>query len=182
MPAVTESPLRAVAAAFAASGLDAGLDRLLTAARGVTRAEAGTIYVRRGNHLHFSAVQNDVLVKRLGAEEVKRRLATKPLAMSEASIASYVALTRATVNLGDAYAIPVDRPYTLYRQVDATMDYRTRSMLVTPLRTRRSIVFGILQLINALDADGAVISFDKESEAAVRTLLDGVAVLEGWPE
>jgi hypothetical protein len=177
----TDQVLRAVAAGFAASGLDAGLEELLTAARDLTHAEAGTVYLRRGNHLHFSAVQNDVLVQRLGSDEVRRRLALKPLSMAETSIASYVALTRATVNLGDAYSIPVDRPYTLYRQIDSTMDYCTRSMLVTPLRARRGTVFGVLQLINSLGVDGDVIAFGKPSEAAITALLERAATVEGWP-
>ena len=37
------------------------LDHLLTAARRVTGAEAGTVYVRRGDMLEFAAVQNEVL-------------------------------------------------------------------------------------------------------------------------
>ena len=69
-----------------------GLERLLAAARRVARAEAGTIYLRRGEALEFAAVQNDVLARQVGE-------------------------------------VPVDRPYTLFREVDRNADYRTRSML-----------------------------------------------------
>jgi len=73
----------------------------------------------------------------------------RPLSLRETSIASYVVLTRSIVNLRDAYAIPMDRPYTLYRQVGRKTDYRTCSMLATPLRTAHGRLFGVLQLINA---------------------------------
>jgi GAF domain-containing protein len=147
-----------------------GLEHLLTAARRVTGAEAGTIYLRRGETLEFAVVQNDVLAKRLGADEVRKRLAARPLSLRETSIASYVVLTRSTVNLKDAYAIPMDRPYTLFRHVDAKADYKTRSMLALPLRDATGRVFGVLQLINALDDDKRVGAFSKDHQTLVQTL------------
>src|SRR5205823_3266388 len=59
------------------------LDHLLTAARRVTGAEAGTVYVRRGDMLEFAAVQNEVLERRIGAEEMRKRLAARPLSLSD---------------------------------------------------------------------------------------------------
>lgn len=146
------------------------LEHLLTSCRRVTRAEAGTVYVRRGHTLEFAVIQNDVLDRQLGADEVRRRVATRPLALGEASIASYVVLTRSTVNLPDAYAIPRDVPYTLFREIDRKADYTTVSMLALPLRDARQRVFGVLQLINALDARRRVRAFSKEHQAVVQML------------
>jgi GAF domain-containing protein len=153
-----------------APDLARGLDELLASARRVTGAQAGTVYLRRGDFLEFAAVQNDILARRLGAAEVRNRLAARPLSLREASIASYVVLTRATVNLHDAYEIPMDRPYTLFREVDRKADYRTRSMLATPLRDGRGRVFGVLQLINALDRRGKITAFSPEHQTLVQTL------------
>ena len=147
------------------------LEHLLTACRRVTGAEGGTIYLRRAETLEFAVVQNDVLAQRVGADEVRRRLAARPLSLRETSIASYVVLTRSTVNLPDAYAIPMDRPYTLFRQVDAKADYTTRSMLALPLRDAHGRVFGVLQLINAIAGPGRVGAFSKEHQAIVQTLV-----------
>ena len=157
------------------------LDHLLTAARRVTGAEAGTVYVRRGDMLEFAAVQNEVLERRIGAEEMRKRLAARPLSLSDPSIASYVVLTRATVNLGDSYEIPMDRPYTLFREVDRKADYRTRSMLATPLRDAHERVFGVLQLINAVDAQGLAGSFSSEHQAHVQTLAALAAQMPAAP-
>jgi GAF domain-containing protein len=156
-----------------------GLERLLTATRRVTRAEAGTVYVRRGDALEFAAVQNDVLARQIGEDEVRRRVGARSLPLSENSIASYVMLTRSTVNLRDAYAIPVDRPYTLFREVDRNADYRTRSMLALPLRDAAGRVFGVLQLINALDGRGAVRPFSRDEQRLVGELAAQTARLPG---
>jgi GAF domain-containing protein len=167
------------AALAAESDVMRGLERLLTTARRLTRAEAGTVYVRRGEVLEFAAVQNDVLAERIGEDEVRRRIGAKPLPLRENSIASYVVLTRSTVNLRDAYEIPVDRPYTLFREVDRNADYRTRSMLALPLRDANGRVFGVLQLINALDGRGAVRPFSRDEQRVVQELAALTARLPG---
>src|SRR5207249_10016746 len=121
------------------------LELLLTEARRLTRAEAGTVYLREGDRLRFAAVQNDVLARRFGTDEARRRLAAEPLALVEPSVASYVALTRGVVNLPDVYEIPPERPYGFDRHFDAVHGYRTRSMLAMPLRDGRGEVFGAIQ-------------------------------------
>src|SRR5947199_297329 len=110
------------------------LELLLTEARRLTRAQAGTVYLREGDRLRFAAVQNDLLARRFGADEARRRLAAEPLALVEPSVASYVALTRAVVNIPDVYELPLERPYEFDRHWDAVHGYRTQSMLAMPLR------------------------------------------------
>jgi GAF domain-containing protein len=156
-----------------------GLERLLTVARRVTAAEAGTVYLQRGETLEFTVVQNDVLARQLGEQEVRQRIGARPLSLRENSIAAYVMLTRSTVNLRDAYAVPVDRPYLLFREVDRRADYRTRSMLALPLRDRQRRVFGVLQLINALDRHGGVRAFSPEDQALVQAMAGQAARLPG---
>jgi GAF domain-containing protein len=147
------------------------LELLLTEARRLTRAEAGTVYLRERDRLRFAVVQNDVLARRFGADEARRRLTAEPLALVEPSVASYVALTRGVVNIPDVYEIPLERPYGFDRHFDAVHDYRTRSMLAMPLRDGRGEVFGAIQLINALDPTGTVVAFDRDGEALVAALL-----------
>ena len=144
---------------------------MLTEARRLTGAEAGTIYLRDGDELRFEISHNDVLARRLGEAEARTRLMSAPLPLSERSIASYVALTRATVVVDDVYAIPASRPYTFNSELDRRNDYRCRSMLVTPLRDARGGLFGVLQLINRLDARGEVVAFNAECQAGVAALV-----------
>lgn len=178
--AAARTDIDALGAALAAeTDVARGLDRLLTAARRLTGAEAGTVYLRRGETLEFAAIQNDVLARQLGEEEVRRRVAGGPLPLRENSIAGYVMLTRTTVNLRDASEIPMDRAYMLLRELDRKADYRTRSMLALPLRDARERVVGVLQLINALDRRGAVRPFTSRDQQLAHELVAQAARLPG---
>jgi hypothetical protein len=125
------------------------LDAVLADARRTTRAEAGTVFVRDGTTLRFAASYNDVLEARLGHEGARQQLTSYGLPLNERSIAGYVLLTRAAVNIPDAYDIPAGAPYSFNPQWDRRNDYRTRSILAMPLRDAHGHVFGVLQLINA---------------------------------
>jgi GAF domain-containing protein len=150
---------------------DATFDALLTEARRLTRAEAGTVYVREAGSLRFAASHNEVLERRLGADDAHQRLAKAPLSLDDRSIASFVLLTHLPVNLPDAYDIPADMPYVFNCAWDARNDYVTRSMLTLPVRAARGTVIGVLQLINARGARGAVVAFTDEQVRLVSVLL-----------
>lgn len=154
------------------------LDRILTEARRFTHAEAGTLYLLDGQTLHFAAVQNDVLAQRLGVEEMRHALQAEPLRLDEPSLAGHVAMTGDILNLHDPHMIPADRPYAFDEQVDARLDYRTRSVLVVPIQDPSGKILGVLQLINALDRDRRVVPFDSRFEPLVRSLAlqAGVAI------
>ena len=86
------------------------LERIVSEARRFTNAEAGTLYLRDGDALHFAAAQNDVLVERLGAREMRHQFAAEPLPLTTPSLAGYVALTGQAICLPDAYGVPTNRP------------------------------------------------------------------------
>jgi GAF domain-containing protein len=151
----------------------ATLARLLTEARAITRARAGSVYLREENRLTFVVAQNDDLELRLGDERALELLTRSPLATSRRSVASYVALTRSTVNIADAYAIPGDKPYSFNPELDLQTGFRTVSMLVLPIRAPTRAILGVLQLINATNPDGKVVPFDP----AFEKLLKGLCVL-----
>ena len=143
--------------------------RILTEARRLTHAEAGTLYLRDGDRLRFAAVQNDVLERRLEEQEM-RRLFQSDLPLSERSLAGYVALSRDVLRLSDAYAIPIDRPYAFNPAIDAQTGYRTRSVLAVPLVEPTGNVIGVFQLINACDARNQIVPFDPDYDEPIRAL------------
>jgi hypothetical protein len=104
--------------------------------------------VRQGTTLRFAASYNDVLETRLGHQSARQQLTTYGLPLNERSIASYVLLTHAPVNIPDAYEIAPEAPYAFNPQWDRRNDYRTRSILAMALRDADGHVFGVLQLIN----------------------------------
>ena len=116
--------------------------RILSEARRLTHAEAGTLYLRDGDRLRFTVVQNDLLERRLGEREM-RELFQADLPLSGASLAAYVARSGDILRLSDAYDIPTDRPYAFNPAVDAQTGYRTRSVLVVPLMEPTGNVIGV---------------------------------------
>ena len=151
------------------------LERILTEARRFTRAEAGTLFLREGEQLQFAVVQNDLLARELGEEEMRRRLQEQPLHLRELSLAGHGALTGDILNLHDSYMIPPDRPYAFDSRVDSRLNYRTQSILVVPLQDPTGNILGVLELINAQDR-GQTMPFDSQYENLVRSLASQAAV------
>jgi HD-GYP domain-containing protein (c-di-GMP phosphodiesterase class II) len=123
------------------------LETILSKAREITSSDAGSVYIvdqgNDGAHLRFALAQNDSIA-------VPFRAATLPL--TDESVAGHVALTGRIVNLADAYAPPPGSPFTINRLFDEQAHYRTKSMLVVPMRTPQGDTIGALQLINCKGA------------------------------
>ena len=116
------------------------------------------------------------LARRVGEHETRRLLHGQPVELSVPSIAGYVAKTGNLVNVPDAYALPLDQPYTFDRQWDDRTGYHTRSVLAVPLQEPSGVILGVLQLINALNGEQEVIPFDPDYEDLVRALASQAAV------
>lgn len=64
------------------------------------------------------------------------------------SVAGYSASTGSIVNLDDVYHLPPSSIYQFNASFDQSMNYRTRSMLVIPMRNHLGKVIGVIQFIN----------------------------------
>ncbi len=118
---------------------------ILQRCRELTGADAGSLYLLdedadKQRILRFEIAQNDSVV---GGSFRKR---TMPL--TDESIAGYVALTGRTLNLEDAYNLPPNEPFRFNDAFDRSSGYRTKSMLVVPMRNHEGDVIGVIQLIN----------------------------------
>jgi HD-GYP domain-containing protein (c-di-GMP phosphodiesterase class II) len=163
--------------------LDVLLDTILTKAREITRADGGSLYLVEENadgppRLRFTVAQ---------CESVDIPFRAVSLPLDHKSVAGYVALTGAIVNLADAYTPPVDSPFQINRWFDDNAGYRTKSMLVVPMRTPQGETIGALQLINCkLDAvdvlrtlaetEQSVRAFDASHERLAGSLASQAAV------
>jgi len=72
----------------------------------------------------------------------------RAMPLDKSSIAGYVAVTGETQNVQDAYQLPEDSPFQISRTFDKVSGYRTKSMLVVPMRDHHDTVMGVVQLIN----------------------------------
>ena len=120
------------------------LNLILSKSREITCSDAGSVYlVDRSDSqpkLLFKAAQN------ASRPFVSFREFAIPL--TDESLAGYVALTGESLNIPDAYFLPPEAPYHLNRNFDQDIGYRTRSVLVLPMRDRKGETIGVLQLLN----------------------------------
>lgn len=143
--------------------VDVLMESILTEARKVVHADAGSIYVRDGDRLAIHYAQNDTLQKQLPpGQKVVYSFFSFPI--NEKTIAGYSALTKQLVNEPDVYEISPEKSYKFGRQSDAVSGYRTVSNLTIPLMTSGGTILGVLQVLNALDENEQVTRFDKDDE------------------
>ncbi|MFC1828151.1 HD domain-containing phosphohydrolase [Thermodesulfobacteriota bacterium] len=143
--------------------LDILMERVLKDAREFVHADAGSIYIRDEDSLLFTYTQNDTLQKRLPPGE-KLIYSTFTLPIDKKSIAGYVATTGELLNLPDVYQISAAAPYQFGKKYDEESGYTTGSVITVPLITARGDILGILQIINAQDAENRVIPFTDKDE------------------
>ena len=152
------------------------LNRILEAARRFTRAEAGTLFLRDGDRLRFTVVQNDLVERKLARPELQQRFEAEPLRLSEPSLAGHVAQTGEVLNVADAHTIGVHQTRAFNERFEVASDYATRSVLAVPLQDVTGSIVGVLELLNAVDDSGATVAFHREYEKLIRTLAAHAAV------
>jgi HD-GYP domain-containing protein (c-di-GMP phosphodiesterase class II) len=119
---------------------------ILSHARRVTESDAGSLYlVERDENgtparLRFAHSQNHSLPS--------IPFASYAVPIDSSSLAGYAAATGEPLVIGDVYLLPDGTSYRQNRSFDDTFGYRTKSMLVLPMKTHRDEIIGVLQLIN----------------------------------
>ena len=145
---------------------DVLLERILTETRNIVNADAGSIYVVEGQNLKIKYAQNDTQLKTLPlGEKLPYLFFSFPI--SEASIAGYVAVTKRSLIIDDAYNVPDSCPYKFNKQTDLTTNYKTKSIYTVPLVMKNGMLLGVLQIINKLDQDGNVVAFTSDDDSFI---------------
>jgi HD-GYP domain-containing protein (c-di-GMP phosphodiesterase class II) len=158
------------------------LETILSSARQLTFADAGSLYLLEetpaGRVLKFVRAQND---------SVRFDFVERTLPLDSASIAGFVALSGSPLSLPDVEKIPPDAPYRFDSGFDRKYGYRSQSMLTVPMTTPQGKTIGVLQLLNRkryLPPEGgdtsflktAVVPFEEENEEIARALAAQAAV------
>ncbi|PYV15960.1 MAG: HD family phosphohydrolase [Acidobacteria bacterium] len=158
------------------------LELILTKSREITTADAGSLFLveeadEGAKHLVFTLTQCD-------SQAVPFRQFTLPI--DTHSIAGYAAATGEVVNIRDAYRIR-KLPFRHNRDFDRKFGYRTKSMMVVPMKNQKDEVIGVLQLINAKRQAGTkltkprevvkhVVPFSRRSQELASSLASQAAV------
>ena len=156
--------------------LDRLLDLILSSARELLDAEAGSLYLvdeQEGKReLVFAHTQN---------AKVSLPYHRFRMPISTGTLAGFAAATGQSLNLEDVYKLPADAPYHFSDAFDRQARYRTVSMLVVPMKDAQGGTLGVLQLINRVmkTPEGeAVLPFLATQQAMAESLAGqaGVAV------
>ncbi len=181
----------------AESNLERLLERILREAKNITRADAGSLYIKTDRDtLAFAIVLNDSLGLYQGGTEgdpitfPELPLRHRDGAKNMASVATRSLHLGATIYFADVYETPEDELQER-RVFDKMTGYCSRSFLTVPLKNVHMESIGVLQLLNATDLHGNVVEFSENarplseamaSQAAVaieyRRLLDEQAMLK----
>jgi response regulator RpfG family c-di-GMP phosphodiesterase len=154
--------------------IDILLDKILYEVRKFTNAEAGTIYLVEDQKLIISYTQNDVLFGKSISNRYKYLNQETPL--DETSMEGYAAFHGRIVTVKDAYRISKKEKYTFSHDFDDSNAYKTKSVLSIPLKTARNRVIGVMQLVNAKDEKGKIVSFTDKDELYVSYFANDAAV------
>jgi HD-GYP domain-containing protein (c-di-GMP phosphodiesterase class II) len=150
--------------------IDALLEQILHEALNFTNADAGSIYLRRDNLLHFQHVENKTLSRR--DPNFNRHIYQKrTVEINEKSISGHVALTGEIICIPDVYELDESLPYSFNRSFDETSNYRTKSLLTVPLIAGyHKEVVGVIQILNSINKIGQPKSFSKREIVYVNIL------------
>lgn len=161
--------------------LDQLLEMIVEEARRFTGADGGTLYLVEDDALAFEIIQTESLDLRMGgATGAPISWSAVPLTVdgnpNYAHVSACAALKGEVANIPDVYAAD-GYDFRGTRTFDTRTGYRSRSMLVVPMRDHEGTIIGVLQLLNAKNPDtGAVIPFDEGYEPLVESLASQAAV------
>ncbi len=162
------------------------LEKILLAAKTITRADGGTLYLLSEDkqHLHFEIVRTDSLGIAFGGssgQPTSGKFPDLPLydtagAPNNSMVAAYAALTGNTINIADAY-IAAGFDFSGTRKFDMGTGYRSQSFLTVPMKNHEGEIIGVLQLINAISPEnGRVVEFSEADQRLAESLASQAAI------
>ncbi len=132
---------------------DTLLQMILLRSRQITHADAGSLYLVEprpdiaedesdffaNKQLRFKLAHND---------SVKISFQETVMPIEKKSVAGFVALSGQYLNIPDVYDLSQHSKFKHNRSFDEAIGYRTKSMLVIPMKNHKDEIIGVLQLIN----------------------------------
>ncbi len=164
--------------------LNSLLETILVAAKRITNADAGTLYLYEPEQqvLRFEILRNDTLKTAMGGTSgvpisfYPIRLYDEAGTPNHAMVVSHSALSGETVNIPDAY-MAQGFDFSGTKGFDAKTGYHSQSFLTVPMRNHEDEVIGVLQLINAQDREsGEIVQFSADDQQLLESLASQAAI------
>lgn len=165
----------------AEENLDTLLEMIVTEAKHLTHADGGTLYLMERNSLRFKVVQTDSLGIKMGGTSGNITWPTLPLYLDEGTpnkkmVAATCVLENRIINIPDVYEAE-GFSFEGTKEFDQKTKYRSKSMLVIPLKNHENEIIGALQLINKIDTQTLEsIPFDGEDASITLSLASQAAI------
>ena len=165
--------------------LDTLLETILSQSLRLSASDGASLYLMERDAEGNPATLRFKLSQNISLPDLP--FAERSIPIDHTSLAGYVASTGDPLKISDVYLLPEHVTYRQNRSFDETSGYRTKSMLVLPMRTHRDEIIGVLQLINrkrdglvqlssAAVVEQQVLPFDQRSTDLVAALAAQAAV------
>jgi|GEM_PF-324270 len=158
------------------------LELILDGAKELTSSDGGTLYLKSsdGKSLNFHVVKTSSLDIAMGGTHGNITWPSLPLYLEDGSpnkemVAALSAITGEVINIHDVYEADGFN-FEGTKRFDAANNFRSKSMLVIPLRNHEDEIIGVLQLINKLDENKNVLVFDEEDKNTSLSLASQAAM------
>lgn len=158
------------------------LEMIAELAQRFTNADGCTLYIKDEGeaHLRFTLVVNQTLKVSMGVRGSEISWRPVPLRDEKGrdnhkNVSAHCALTGEIIKISDVYSADYDFQGT--RAFDANTGYRSKSMLVIPMRDNDNEIIGVVQLLNAMSRDSQeVVDFDDAEVEIVASLASQAAI------
>jgi len=157
-------------------------EMILEEAKNITHADGRTLYsMNKDGNLDFEIMRNDSMNTIMGGTSGVEipyypvHLWLDDQTPNQKNVSAYVALSAKTVNIHDAYE-EEGFDFEGTKNFDKKSGYRSKSFLTVPLKNHENEIIGVMQLINAQNDHGDVISFNEEMQEQVESLASQGAV------
>src|SRR3569832_419067 len=164
--------------------INALLEKILVAAIKISNADGGTLYLMSDDQtsLKFKIVRNKSLGINMGGTS-GQPVPFPPMPLwspdgspNTAMVAAYCAIHQKTVNIPNAYHVN-EFDFSGPRQFDQNYGYHSQSFLTVPKKNHENEIIGVLQLINAINADtGKVVAFSHAEQRLAESLASQAAM------
>ena len=89
--------------------------------------------------------------------------------LTNQSLAGYVALSGEILNISDVYNLNNCYPFSFDKSFDEKVDYRSKELLVLPMKNHKGKVIGVLQFVNTFGHEPVFAVSEEDSEEVSKT-------------
>jgi len=168
--------LSAIGVALSAEkDLDKLLGMVLEEGRSLGKCEGASLYLIEKNELG----QDELVFKLTQNSKISFDFREVRFPLTNRSLAGYVALNGEILNIKDVYLLDESHPYSFDKSFDLKANYRSKELLVLPMKNHKGKIIGVLQFVNSFGKD-SLLELEEDNELhgfslAKQGLLAGLA-------